>query len=161
KLEELGLEVPPQEGRLWLLRGHLFFSQGRYPERDAAFRRAWDCLEALPTGVDPALKATAALFRAQTLATQGDLEPAEALLEAQPSLVEEAVGDRKVFLYGPGLRPRIYGDGEEGDRRSAVLREGLSRAVAINSEEHITGFARLLHADALAQGDSAQTQVLR
>jgi DNA-binding SARP family transcriptional activator len=161
KLGEPRAGVRHQEGRLWLLRGHLYFSQGRHAEKDEAFRRAWDCLETLPSEPDPALKATAALFRAQSLTALGDLQSADALLEEQRSLLEGALGDREEFLYEHTLRARIYGDRKEWDRRTAVLREGLSRAVSIDSEEHIAGFARLLHAESLARDDIAQTQVLR
>jgi DNA-binding SARP family transcriptional activator len=149
------------EGRLWLLRGHLYFSQGRHAEKDAAFLRAWACLGPLPPDLDPAPRAQAALFRATVLLGRGDAGEAAAFLTAERPFIEATLGDGETFLYLHHLLARIHGERQEWAQRREVLDEALARAAAIGSEEHVSGIARQLHRDALCRGDTERAAALR
>jgi DNA-binding SARP family transcriptional activator len=165
-LERLRLTEPSdwiarQEGKLWLLRGHLNFAQGRKQESQEAFLRSWDCLQGLPIEDDAELKATAALFRAQILIKRGDLDRAEAFLREQHSLIEPALGGSGRLLYLDFMLAHIHACRREWAGWEAVLRDGLQRALAVEAEEHIGEFARRLHATALARGREDDASALR
>lgn len=149
------------EGRLWLLRGHLFFSQGRQAEKNAAFLRAWDCLDLLPPEVDAASRAQAALFRAQVLLNEGAVEQAEAFLRTQRSFVEAALGRVDTMLHLHHMLARIHGERQEWTQRRQVLEDAFARAAAMGSEEHVSELARLMHREALATGDEARAEAMR
>jgi DNA-binding SARP family transcriptional activator len=164
-LEQLALAEPDHwvnrhEGHLWLLRGHLYYAQGRSRQSTEAFLRAWECVKDLPTEVEPELKATIALFRGHGLLLRGDLDQSEAWLAEQRPLLEEALGAEDLLYLHYNLA-RIYGDRREWARRKAVLREGQQLAQTIDSEGHVGELARRLHVDAGLREDSGQAELLQ
>lgn len=147
------------EGQLLLMRGHLYWAEGRYAESARSFLSAWEQLRDVD---DPAVaehRPQAALFYGSTLLGAGDVARARTQLEACRPLIEAVPAEQGLGLYYQRAWANLFEAEGDWDGAYQALRAGLAQATAIR-HEMMTLFALALHDEALARGNLAETHAL-